>query len=773
MEFLDSYFEDEVREGFYIPDMMKRAWAAQAEVLLIIQDICKKNHIRYFAEWGTLLGTIRHGGRIPWDDDVDVCMLREDYNKFRKAAKKDLPEECWFMDNQVADGFENTVSLLINSRYHIVQEKYLDKYHGCPYVESVDVFCLDFVPTDEEEAARHRHRLRVLYALLDKLKQGMGTSAEELEFYLKKTEEEHNMKFNRNKPIRPQLYDLIEKVCMTYNSSNAKEVSNIPVWLEDPYYHMPAELFAEGVVVPYDTIDIVVPSAYDELLSRKYSPGWMTPVRSGGSHVYPVYSKQERFLREQKAAEFFEFKFSQEEYDEVEASRLPKEDLKSRVNEILPLFPEAHTEIRRLLYDGRWDAALNVMAECQEVAVQLGTMMEEELGEGHIIVSQLEQYCEMLFYINQNLIEVDDEHVEEMLQSISKELHTSEMNLSTCVEQGIKGKKEVVFVPYKASLWKTMQKYWREAMDDPDTEVYVIPAPYFYKDAFGKMKSEEPQYECEGYPDEVAFTSYEEYNFEVHHPECIIIQCPYDEYNYSMSIHPFFYAKNLKKYTEKLIYIPAYKMDEVGPTEERLRKTVKSYVNMPGVVFADQVIVQSEQMRETYIELLTEFAGEDTKQLWEEKIVEDSSIYVQEETAKSDIDVPEEWLPFLKKEDGSWKKVILYGTSAGVLYRYGMKVVDKMKSVFETFQKNRDEVVVLWRPDAWSEAILQKSKKDVWEAYCNLKEKFEKEQYGIVDRGRDAQKAVLLCDAYYGDGSPIGNACRARGKAVMIQNVDV
>lgn len=773
MEFPDSYFEDEVREGFYIPDMMKRAWAAQAEVLRIIQDICKKHHIRYFAEWGTLLGTIRHGGRIPWDDDVDVCMLREDYNKFRKAAKRDLPEECWFMDNQVADGFENTVSLLINSRYHIVQEKYLEKYHGCPYVESVDVFCLDFVPTDEEEAAKHRHQLRVLYALLDKLKQGVGMSAEELDFYLKKTEEEHHVKFNRNKPIRPQLYELIEQVCMKYNSSNAKEVSNIPVWLEDSGYHMPVELFAEGVVVPYDTIDIVVPSAYDELLSMKYSSSWMTPIRSGGSHVYPVYSKQERFLREQQAADFFEFRFSKEEYQQVEDSRLPKEDLKSRVKDILPLFGEVHVEIQRLLYDGEWESALHVMGECQNVAVQIGTMVEEELGENHEVVKKLEQYCEALYCINQKLACADEEHVEELLHTISKELHNWEDVLSTSVENRICSKKEVVFVPYKASYWKTMNKYWQEAMVEENTDVYVIPAPYYYKDAFGKAKSQEVHYEMEGYPENVMLTSYEDYNFEVHHPDVLYIQCPYDEYNYCMTIHPFFYAKNLKKYTEKLVYIPAMKMDEIGPSEERLRKTVKSYVNMPGVVYADQVMVQSEQMRDSYIELLTEFAGEDTRTLWEEKVVADGAVYMEEAPEKEDMELPEEWLPFLKKEDGNWKKVILYGTSAGVLYRYGMKVVDKMKSVFETFRENQDEVALLWRPDSWSEVILQKSKKDVWEAYCKLKDKFVQEQYGILDMNQDAGKAILLCDAYYGDGSPVGNACRAKGKAVMIQDVGV
>ncbi len=772
MKFPDSYFEDEVREGFYIPDMMKRAWAAQAEVLRIIQDICKKHDIRYFAEWGTLLGAIRHGGRIPWDDDIDVCMLREDYNKFRKAAKIDLPEECWFMDNQVAEGFENTVSLLINSRYHVVQDKYLEKYHGCPYVESVDVFCLDYVPTDETEAAEHRHRLRVLYALLDRLKQTI-VSAEELEFYLKKTEEEHHMKFNRNKPIRPQLYDLIERVCMKYNRSNATEVSNIPVWLEDPNYHMAARLFSEGVVVPYDTIDIVVPCAYDELLSKKYGSGWMTPIRSGGSHVYPVYSKQERFLRENQAADFFEFSFSQKEYDEVEASRQPKETLRSRVEELLPLFPEAHAEIQKLLYDGAWEDALTMLGECQEVAVQLGTMVEENLGEKHDIVKQLEQYCEVLFQINQSLMSADEQNVETVLKHISRELQDAEVRISTSVERGINGKNEVVFVPYKACFWRTMHQTWQKAMDDPDTDVYVIPAPYYYKDEYGKIKSEEPHCEKNGYPEEVVITSYEDYNFEVHHPDCIIIQSPYDEYNYTLSLHPFFYAKNLKKYTEKLLYIPAHQMDEVGPEEERLRKTVKSYVDMPGVVYADQIIVQSEQMRDCYIELLTEFAGEDTKTIWESKIVWDEDIYKEETPVMAESELPDEWQPYLRRKDGSRKKVILYGTSAGVLYRYGMKVVDKMKSVFETFQKYREDVVVLWRPDAWSETILQKSKRDVGKAYCELKDTFQQERWGILDRGQDVQKAIQLCDAYYGDGSPVGNACRAMGKAVMIQNMDV
>ena len=157
-------------------------------------------------------------------------------------------------------------------------------------------------------------------------------------------------------------------------------------------------------------------------------------------------------------------------------------------------------------------------------------------------------------------------------------------------------------------------------MEDEETQVTVIPAPFYYKDAFGKAKSDEPHYETD-YPPDVTVTSYEEYDFKKRYPDRIVIQCPYDEYNYGLTIHPFFYAKNLKQYTEQLVYIPPLVMDEISPEDDRARKMLKAFCNMPGVVHADTVIVQSEQMKEVYVELLTEFAGADTRQIWEKKIL--------------------------------------------------------------------------------------------------------------------------------------------------------
>ena len=79
MRFDNSYYNDEVRENFYIPGMIKRSWASQIEILEKVRDICEKHGIRWFADYGTLLGAVRHHGFIPWDDDIDLWMPRKDY----------------------------------------------------------------------------------------------------------------------------------------------------------------------------------------------------------------------------------------------------------------------------------------------------------------------------------------------------------------------------------------------------------------------------------------------------------------------------------------------------------------------------------------------------------------------------------------------------------------------------------------------------------------------------------------------------------------------
>ena len=86
----ESFFKGEIRNSFYVEKLMKKVWAAQLEVLHDVDMLCKKHNIQYFADYGTLLGAVRHKGFIPWDDDMDISMKREDYTKFCEIAQKEL-----------------------------------------------------------------------------------------------------------------------------------------------------------------------------------------------------------------------------------------------------------------------------------------------------------------------------------------------------------------------------------------------------------------------------------------------------------------------------------------------------------------------------------------------------------------------------------------------------------------------------------------------------------------------------------------------------------
>ena len=88
----ESFFREEDRLGFHITVEQKKLWAVQLELLQEFDRICKKHRIRYFGTGGTLLGAIRHKGYIPWDDDIDVSMPKEEYEKFCNVAPQEVRE---------------------------------------------------------------------------------------------------------------------------------------------------------------------------------------------------------------------------------------------------------------------------------------------------------------------------------------------------------------------------------------------------------------------------------------------------------------------------------------------------------------------------------------------------------------------------------------------------------------------------------------------------------------------------------------------------------
>ncbi|MCF0178875.1 MAG: LicD family protein [Bacteroidales bacterium] len=82
--------------------VLRKAQTKMLDILVEVDKVCRKHNITYWIDYGTLLGAIRHGGFVPWDDDMDICMLTEDYNRFQEIAPTELPSHL-FLQTEKSD----------------------------------------------------------------------------------------------------------------------------------------------------------------------------------------------------------------------------------------------------------------------------------------------------------------------------------------------------------------------------------------------------------------------------------------------------------------------------------------------------------------------------------------------------------------------------------------------------------------------------------------------------------------------------------------------
>ena len=280
---------------------------------------------------------------------------------------------------------------------------------------------------------------------------------------------------------------------------------------------------------------------------------------------------------------------------------------KQQAEELVRQMEEAHDQIREYMKQNNIQSAMELLEDCQSGAISLGTLIENTEGEGHPIVSLLEEYCELTYQIHEDLAEGTELNANKPYKQLKQKL----IKILNGIKNDIKIRYEAVFLPYKASMWDSLESVWRAADADPDCDACVIPIPYYDKNPDGSFR--EMHYEGNDYPDYVPVTWYEDYDFAERQPDMIFIHNPYDEYNLTTSVHPFFYARNLKKYTDKLIYVPCFPLDEIARDDWKSWYNMRYYVSMPGPVHADQVMVHSEWMQQIYIDYLTVFAGEDSR----------------------------------------------------------------------------------------------------------------------------------------------------------------
>lgn len=668
MKFDKSFFEAEVRDGFYVTSEMKQVWAAQLEVLNDVDKACRENGIQYFAEWGTLLGAVRHHGFIPWDDDMDICMKRPDYNRFLEIAEKIMPSNYKIYNLKSHNNDGNMVSRIINTDQISYDAEKLKKYHGVPYVIGLDIFPLDYISDNKEDDELQSNVIVMISSIMNVIKSIQDNNVQldeenltQINMQISQVENICGVTINREDDIVQQLNILIDRMCGIYRENEAEYITIMLLWVGGKNYRFPKKYYDKAIRIPFENTTIPVPYAYDSILKKKYGD-YMKLVHTWDSHDYPFFESQKKIIE------------------------------------------NAGVDINKYTDD----------------------------------------------YRNYNQFKNKIEEIR-----IDKE------------KKDYKDKKMVVFMPFKAKYWNMMAGLWKEYERSGEYTLIAIPAPYYYKNIDGTV---EKFNDDKQYPEYVKIVSPENFDFDNEYVEKIIIQNPYDSYNATTTVHPQFYAKKLAMCTKELIYIPYFETEEINPSDMRAYVSMDSYVTMPGVVYSDKVIVQSEGIKELYVKKLSEYFGEETRDIWNTKIIGNGKHYIEMENSDSKYDdIPEKWKGYIKKSDGSYKKVILYFICTNDVLENGHRVFDKIKRSMDTFLEYEDSVVPLMMFESNIDEILQMENPELLEDYNEIKMNFT--QYIVNENELD--KAMNLCDAFYGDAGSEAQLCRNSGKPVMIQNVEI
>lgn len=242
------------------------------KVLAAIHDICVRNQIRYFIAYGTMLGAVRHKGFIPWDDDIDICMTRDEYEKFCEVLPKETND--YYVLSEDTSKYYYFYFSRVCSRSATCKLKGIIDFEGLgPFV---DIFILD--KTSEDPAERAAHNMEV-YALNQKIKYAIPIRY----YHSLKPKRRIKMILNLPKRINAGLlcgFEQIKKqrkeTILRYRNSDSKlyTTSYDPIQEKCLYYQNEID---DLILVPFEDLEVYIPAAYDILLTRRYGDYMQLP----------------------------------------------------------------------------------------------------------------------------------------------------------------------------------------------------------------------------------------------------------------------------------------------------------------------------------------------------------------------------------------------------------------------------------------------------------------------------------------------------------------
>lgn len=258
---------------FKVTKQRRAVWRTELEMLEEFKRVCKKHHLRYFAFGGTMLGAIRHKGFIPWDDDIDLAMLRSDYDKLRTVANKEFKKPYFFQTDYNDRLFRGHAQLRKSDTTGIMIEEMNCKYNQGIFI---DIFPLDEYPADDVLRKKQQTRLFFIGGTLRNYYRNTGKFFEKIDHILAGI-----IVWLHGGPAK--FFAKYEKIARQYNDKGNGIVGALSVNYGKEVDYMRIEDLQKFKDMPFEDTNISMPLTYDEILTQHFGD-YMKPAQVPNTH---------------------------------------------------------------------------------------------------------------------------------------------------------------------------------------------------------------------------------------------------------------------------------------------------------------------------------------------------------------------------------------------------------------------------------------------------------------------------------------------------------
>lgn len=283
MAFIKDLYRDEMRDGWLVSSDVKKSWNKFLEMWQEIDRICHRYNINYWAYCGTLLGAARHKGFVPWDTDMDLCMMRPEYNIFCDAAEREMIRD----DGEFEIGHKkfNNFRISMSATTMLGKENLHERDMTKPYGMMIEVYPMDVAPDGTPEG-----NLAVT-KLLELLSSAGDSGYKRLVKRLENKQDIYN-----EWQIIENFHSLSEKAKHDFYNNYAAmlfEKSSAVGWIEDrirePHKIYPKDIFRETIYLPFESVQMPAAVGYERVLTALYGD-WHKLVYDNTFRIGSIYS---------------------------------------------------------------------------------------------------------------------------------------------------------------------------------------------------------------------------------------------------------------------------------------------------------------------------------------------------------------------------------------------------------------------------------------------------------------------------------------------------